>query len=402
MNSPSVAVILVAAGSGSRLGLSTPKAFVAIGSRTIFERALDEVFGMANTPQVIAVVAPDRVGDAKRLTAGTEALVVVGGETRQQSVAAGIAVLGPEIRTVLVHDAARALTPTWLLDAVAAEVERQGHGVIPGLRVVNTIKQTDDSGLVIANIDRGELRAVQTPQGFPRELLVAAYETATEDFTDDAALFTAAGHPVSIIDGDPLAFKITTPWDLRRAEQLVAESARNPREHSSLGAGVAGSLARSPQFHRAGIGVDIHAFDDSCPLWLGGLYWPDEPGLAGHSDGDAISHAICDALLSAAGLGDLGSRFGTDDPRREGAHGDVFITESIALVTGAGYSVENIAVQLIANRPKLGPRRSEMESQLSSLVGAPVSVSATTSDGLGFTGTGAGVWVIANCLLATR
>ncbi len=354
---------------------------MSIGGRSILERALDEVFAMANAPQVIVVVPADRLEDSRRLLDGTDAVVVAGGETRQRSVARGLAALDPEVGTVLVHDAARALTPARLLDEVAAEVARTGHGVVPVLPVVNTIARVDRDGAVTENVDRGELRAVQTPQGFPRGDLAAAHERAAEDFTDDAALFRAAGHPVSVVDGDPLAFKITTPWDLRRAEQLVG--------------------ARSSSL-RTGVGVDIHAFDESRPLWLGGLYWPDEPGLAGHSDGDAVCHAVCDALLAAAGLGDLGSRFGTDDPRFAGARSEMFVAEALALVTGAGFSIVNVAVQIIANRPKLGPRRTEVESALAAMLGAPVSVGATTSDGLGFTGSGDGVAVIANCLISSR
>jgi 2-C-methyl-D-erythritol 4-phosphate cytidylyltransferase/2-C-methyl-D-erythritol 2,4-cyclodiphosphate synthase len=152
---------------------------------------------------------------------------------------------------------------------------------------------------------------------------------------------------------------------------------------------------------RSGIGIDIHGYDESVPLWLGGLHWPDEPGLAGHSDGDALSHAICDALLSAAGLGDLGSRFGTTDPRFENAHGEVFLRATIELVAGAGFSISNVAVQVIGNRPRLAARRGELEKHLSDVVGAPVSVAATTSDGLGFTGNGEGLAAIATALLSS-
>jgi len=150
---------------------------------------------------------------------------------------------------------------------------------------------------------------------------------------------------------------------------------------------------------RIGTGIDVHAFDESRPLWFGALYWPAEPGLAGHSDGDAVCHAMCDALLSAAGLGDIGSRFGTADSRFIDAHGDIFITETLALVHGAGFTVNNIAVQVVSNAPKVAPRRVELEARLSELVGAPVSVSATTTDGLGFTGRGEGVMATATALL---
>jgi 2-C-methyl-D-erythritol 4-phosphate cytidylyltransferase/2-C-methyl-D-erythritol 2,4-cyclodiphosphate synthase len=379
---PTVAVIVVAAGSGSRLGKSEPKAFVAVSGRTILEHALDSIFGMGFAVQVVVVAPAARLDDARRISRGVAGaaidsiIVVSGAETRQGSVAAGLAALDPTIEVVLVHDAARAFAPPALFEAVVAAVLDTAAGVIPGLPVTDTIKKTD-AGLAVATIDRSELVAVQTPQGFPRRELDAAYAEATEDFTDDAALFAAAGHPVSVVAGDPQAFKITTAWDLRRAESIAGG-----------GSGI-----------RTGIGIDVHAYDDARPLWLGGLYWPDEAGLAGHSDGDAVSHAICDALLSAAGLGDIGGRFGTSEKRFVGAHGDVFLAETVKLVSGAGYSVGNVAVQIVANHPKLAARRTEIESYLGALIGAPVSIAATTSDGLGFTGTGEGVAVMATALL---
>ena len=205
----------------------------------------------------------------------------------------------------------------------------------------------------------------------------AAYAAATQEWTDDAAVYAANGGTVRVVDGETRAFKITVPWDLRRAESILGATANI----------------------RTGVGMDVHAFDESAPLWLGGLYWPDEPGLAGHSDGDALAHAICDALLSAAGLGDIGSRFGTSDPRFAGAHADVFLGETVALVKGAGYAVGNVSVQLVANRPRIGERRMELEAHLSGLVGAPVSVSATTTDGLGALGEGKGVFAMASALV---
>ena len=393
---PAVAVIVVAAGSGTRLERPEPKAFVAVGGRSILERALETVFSLRQAVQVIVVAPSAMQAEATALaekTAGSALpylTVVAGGDTRQQSVAAGLAALNAEVETVLVHDAARAFPPVGLFDAVIAEVQSTGAGVIPGLPVPDTIKQTDWTGAVEKTIDRSALVAVQTPQGFPRDSLVAAYETATEDHTDDAAVFSAAGNVVSVVDGDPLAFKITTPWDLRRAEALVST----------------GSTTEDPVIEpaeivetRIGTGIDVHAFDESRPLWLGGLYWPAEAGLAGHSDGDAVCHAICDALLSAAGLGDIGTRFGTADSRFVEAHGDVFIRETLELVNGAGFSVVNVAVQVISNAPKVAPRRVELEARLTALVGAPVSVSATTTDGLGFTGRGEGLMATATALL---
>lgn len=374
----SVAIIIVAAGSGTRLGASAPKAFVDVSGTPILEHA---VLGAAGLGQLVIVAPRSHLSHAQDIVdrANLDATVVAGGDSRQASVAAGLSVLEPGIRTVLVHDAARAFTPREQIERVIDAVESTGAGVIPALPVSDTIKRVDGSA-VLATVDRSELVQVQTPQGFPRAELDHAYSVAAAEYTDDAALFAADGGAVTTVLGDARAFKITTPADLRRAEQ-------------ELGDAVTGTV-------RTGIGVDVHAYDAAEPLWLGGLYWPDEVGLSGHSDGDAMSHAICDALLSAAGLGDIGSRFGTDDPRFAGAHGEVFIRETVALVVGAGFTVGNVAVQLIANGPRLGARRLELESHLSDLVGAPVSVAATTSDGLGFTGKGEGVAVMATALVS--
>ncbi|MGV8886334.1 MAG: 2-C-methyl-D-erythritol 4-phosphate cytidylyltransferase [Microbacteriaceae bacterium] len=385
--SPTIAIIIVAAGSGTRLGATEPKAFVDVAGQTILERSLRGALATNEPAQLIVVAPGERLAQAQQIAAravgaASEHLtIVVGGDTRQQSVAAGLAVLSPTIEVVLVHDSARSLTPSSQFEAVAAGVRASGGGVIPGLPVADTIKQVDWLGAVEHTVDRAQLVAVQTPQGFPRDVLVSAYESADQDYTDDAALVAAHGLSVTVIDGDPLAFKITTPWDLARAESLAAHSAPAAR-------------------WRTGVGIDVHAFDETAPLWLGGLHWPDEPGLAGHSDGDALAHAVCDALLSATALGDIGSRFGTADPQFENAHGDVFLAATRDLVRDAGFAIGNVAVQLIGNRPRVSGRRGEMEQHLSEVLGAPVSISATTTDGLGFTGRSEGVTAVATALVS--
>jgi 2-C-methyl-D-erythritol 4-phosphate cytidylyltransferase/2-C-methyl-D-erythritol 2,4-cyclodiphosphate synthase len=383
MDEPRLAIVVVAAGSGTRLGHETPKAFVELHGRTILEHALHGVFGATHAAQVIVVAPPALMAQARAVgeraagAASAYLTVVAGGDTRQASVAAGLAALDDGVEAVLVHDAARALAPSALIDRVASAVLAGGaDGVIPALAVVDTVKRVDGDRVVGA-VDRSDLVHVQTPQGFPRARLVAAYAAATADHTDDAALYAAAGNGVTTVPGEPRAFKITTPWDLNRAARML-----------DAGSGI-----------RTGVGIDVHRFDETVPLWLGGVYFPDEPGLAGHSDGDAVIHAMCDALLSAAGLGDLGSRFGSAAPEFAGAASQVFLRETLALVEGAGYRVGNLAVQVIANRPRLAPRRMEMEAQLGELVGAPVSVAATTSDGLGFPGRGEGLTAIATALV---
>jgi 2-C-methyl-D-erythritol 4-phosphate cytidylyltransferase/2-C-methyl-D-erythritol 2,4-cyclodiphosphate synthase len=429
-----VGVIIVAAGSGLRLGAELPKAFVSLGGMSILQRALESVLGMSEPAQIVVVVPEEQVAVAQdhlRDACGAAieyASVVVGGASRQSSVAAGLDALWPDVGVVLVHDAARPFTPAALFEAVIARVRASGQGVVPGLPVADTLKRMD-ADLALETVDRSVLSAIQTPQGFPRVELSESYAAATEDYTDDAAVFAAAGHTVRVIQGDALAFKITTPWDLRRAEQLVEGPSTSSGTGDTSGTGNASGtgntsgtgnasgtgstsgteLTAVPELVegpatanlRSGIGIDIHAYDESVPLWLGGLHWPGEPGLAGHSDGDALSHAICDALLSAAGLGDLGGRFGTTDPAFADAHGEVFLNATIELVAEAGFEIQNVAVQVIGNHPRFATRRGELEKHLSDVVGAPVSVSATTSDGLGFTGNGEGLAAIATALLST-
>jgi len=373
-----VAVIVVAAGSGTRLGAAWPKAFVRLDERTLLEHALAGIAGMTG-PATVVVVAPETLLDAAG-AAAPGAIVVAGGASRQASVARGLAALPGGAEVVLIHDAARALTPAALFDRVAAEVVASGAGVVPALAVADTVKRVG-AGLVLETLDRDELVAVQTPQGFPREAIERAYAAAVREETDDAALVAALGVPVRTIRGDELAFKITTPADLERARLLLGRDRPVPAR-------------------RVGVGVDSHAFgEDAAALWLGGVEWPGERGLAGHSDGDVVAHAIVDALLGAAGLGDIGGMFGTDDPAAAGAHADWFLPRAVDRVRAAGFRVENVSVEVIGNRPRLAPRRGEIEAVLTALVGAPVSVAATTSDGLGLTGEGRGIAAIATALL---
>lgn len=377
-----IAVILVAAGDGARLGAGIPKALVKVGELTLLEHALVNILKVKNLAQIIVASHEDRVDEfstiAKKIV-GAEVSIsfTPGGLSRQGSIANALRALNPSIGVVLVHDSARCFTPTEVFDRVAAAVDETGFAVVPVLPVADTIKQVK-LDVVLATVDRDELRIAQTPQGFTKESLVNAYRNASKDFTDDASLLQSTGAVIQSVPGDSLAFKITVPADIEYAELLLAGN----REL------------------RSGIGTDVHRFASTpTPLYLGTILWPDDQGLEGHSDGDSIAHAIVDALLSAAGLGDIGSNFGVDRPEYSGASGSVFIKGTLELLHSAGWEVVNVSVQLIGNKPKLAPRRDEVQAALTGLIGAPVTVGATTTDGLGFLGSSEGVAAVATALI---
>jgi 2-C-methyl-D-erythritol 4-phosphate cytidylyltransferase/2-C-methyl-D-erythritol 2,4-cyclodiphosphate synthase len=377
-----IAVILVAAGDGARLGAGIPKALVQVGQLSLLEHALENILKVKNLAQIVVASHEDRVEDfssiAEKIVGNRVSISFTpGGASRQGSIANALTALNSSIDVVLVHDAARCFTPADVFDRVVTAVLETGFGVVPTLPVTDTIKQVKQD-LVLATISRDELRIAQTPQGFTKAALVNAYATATEDFTDDASLLQSTGEVIRSVPGDALAFKITVPADLEYAELL---------------------LAGNKDF-RTGIGTDVHRFASTpTPLYLGTILWPDEQGLAGHSDGDSIAHAIVDSLLAAAGLGDIGSNFGVDRAEFAGANGSVFIRGTLELLHSAGWEVVNVSVQLIGNKPKLAPRRTEVQDALSSLVGAPVTVGATTTDGLGFLGSSEGVAAVATALI---
>ncbi len=375
------ALIIPAAGSGERLGANLPKALVQVAGRTLIEHA---IYRLAPIATQIIIAAP--AGYEKNFSDlfGDTAMIVTGGATRTQSVKLALATLSPEIEYVLVHDAARAFATLDLAERVLAELVGGQGAAIPGLAISDTIKTIDADGFVTSTPNRAALRGIQTPQGFTRAILVKAH-ALTSDRTDDAGLVEELGVKVRVIAGEEGAFKITTPTDMQRAIEMQIQEP-------------GGDI-------RAGIGTDAHAFssDPARPMWLAGLHWPDVVGVDGHSDGDVAAHAICDALFAASDLGDLGSNFGTSDPQYQGASGATLLKETLARLTRAGFAILNISVQIVGNKPKIGTRRAEAAATLSqALGGVIVSVSATTTDGLGFTGEGKGISAIASALVVRR
>lgn len=375
------AAIIAAAGMGHRLGANLPKSLVKLIDKTLVEHA---VANLAPVAQLLIVTAPAGYEAEYKKLLGEEVEVITGGVLRSDSIRIAIAKIPNNYEYVLVHDAARALASTRLASEVINQLIRGQQAVIPTLEVIDTIKEVDNQGYVRNTLNRASLKIVQTPQGFNRSVLERAHQ-ASEDATDDAALVEALGIKVKTIAGEDRAFKITTKGDIKTAINFLL-----PDNQKQL---------------RVGIGVDAHAFsqDKKRKLALAGLIWPDEIGLDGHSDGDVAAHAICDALLSAADLGDLGSNFGVADSKYKGATGAQMLSESLAKVAAAGFEIENVSVQIVGNRPKIAPKRAQAISALSkALAGAKVSLAATSTDGLGFTGEGKGLSAIATALLISK
>lgn len=378
MSQPKTAAIIAGAGLGNRLGAKVPKALLQIEGIPLIERAFT---ALSKVVDEIVITAPSGFEEEFRKSVGDSAKVITGGVLRSDSVRLALSAISPSVTHVLVHDAARGLATSELATRILKELNNGESAVIPVISVTDTIKEVDSAGFVRNTPNRSALRAIQTPQGFDRALLSRAHE-ASEDATDDAALVEALGIKVKTIPGEALALKITNPEDIATALSLL-----NPNSSEV----------------RTGFGTDAHAFDSdtSRPLWLGGILWEGEIGLAGHSDGDVAAHAICDALFAAAELGDLGSNFGTADPKYQGASGISLLNETLQRVTKAGFAIVNVSVQIVCNRPKIGSRRREIIETLSNaLSGASVSVSATSTDGLGFTGEGKGIAALATALIA--
>ena len=377
----SVAAVVVAAGRGTRAGGDMPKAYRALGGQPMIRFSLGLFAGSSQIDAIQPVIHADDAPLYEKAASGLALLPpVFGGATRQASVRAGLEALAtrrPAI--VLVHDAARPFaSPALITRAVAAAK----HGAaVPGIPLSDTVKAVDTLGRVAQTLDRNALRAIQTPQAFNFEMLLAAHQQAAaagrHDFSDDAALMEWVGHPVTVFAGEAGNVKLTLPEDFARAESQ--------------------RLAMLSDV-RMGTGYDVHAFTEGDHVMLGGVKIPHSRGLAGHSDADAPLHALVDALLGALAEGDIGVHFPPSDAQWRGAASEKFLRFAVERVQARGGMIAHLDVTVICEAPKICPHRDAIRERIAAIAGISldrVALKATTSEKLGFIGRGEGIAALA-------
>ena len=425
MRGSGATAIIVAAGRGQRLG-APEKVLLPLAGKPMLAYSLDAVEQASSITAVILVVGDHtETAVAGLLASGAWSkvnAVVTGGTRRQDSVAAGLAAVPAETEIVVVHDGARPLAPADLFDRCVATAAAQG-AAIAAVPVADTLKRVADERIV-GTVERDGLWAAQTPQAFQRSVLSAAIarDDGARIVTDDASLCEACGIAVAVVPGLPANLKITRPDDLAVAEALIAGRGsevggqRATRGSQSLtssperdshsrasGAGVGGE-GQTPDL-RTGIGYDAHRLVPGRPLVLGGVRLEHPLGLDGHSDADVLLHAIADALLGAAALGDIGRHFPPDDPRFKDADSRELLRQTVLLVRDAGYAPLNVDATVIAEAPRLGPHVAAMTVVIAACLNLPASavgVKATTNEGMGFVGRGEGIAALATAALASR
>ncbi|HEX9702195.1 MAG TPA: bifunctional 2-C-methyl-D-erythritol 4-phosphate cytidylyltransferase/2-C-methyl-D-erythritol 2,4-cyclodiphosphate synthase [Rhodospirillales bacterium] len=364
--------LVVGAGEGRRFGGDTPKQYLALAGQPLMRRSLLAFITHPEVTAVQAVINPDHRALYDRAAQGLNLPApVAGGAVRQDSVARGLeslSRLAPD--NVLIHDAARPLVDHGVISRVIAALAAS-PGAVPALPVADTLKR-GENGRIEATVDRRDLWRAQTPQGFRfADILAAHRRTAGAELTDDAAVAERAGLAVAIVDGAEDNIKITTEDDLIRAGRLLGQGET-----------------------RIGLGVDAHQFGPGDHVMLCGVAVPFEHGLVGHSDADVGLHALTDALLGTIGAGDIGSHFPPSDAKWKGASSDGFLRRAGELVAARGGRIVNIDVTLICEKPKIGPHRQAMTDRIAGILGVAgdrVSVKATTTDRMGFTGRGEGI-----------
>jgi 2-C-methyl-D-erythritol 4-phosphate cytidylyltransferase/2-C-methyl-D-erythritol 2,4-cyclodiphosphate synthase len=380
-----VSAILAAGGRGLRLGLAQPKQLMVIAGRSILERSVSLLQMHPDVNEVI-VALPEELASQPPpclLNTSKPLRVVAGGARRQDSVAAAFRLVSEGADVVVIHDAARPFATRDLITRTIAAAAESG-AALAALGARDTVKQVSD-GVVRATLDRQEIYLAQTPQAFRRDVLRDALAIAGEA-TDEAALAERAGYAVRIVEGEASNIKVTTPEDV-----IVAEA---------IGGG--GKPARTG---RAGMGYDLHRFVEGRPFILGGVTIPFERGLAGHSDADAVCHAVTDAILGAAGAGDIGRHFSDTDPRWKGASSVDLLRRAVEVVHAEGLAVGNVDATVILEKPKLAPYIDQMRANLAAVLGVSidrVSIKGKTNEGLGEIGRGEALAVHAIALVRSR
>src|SRR5712691_4095403 len=380
-----VAAVLVAAGRGFRAGGGAPKQYRQVHGVPVIRHALSLFIDHPEIALVQPVIHRD---DAEAFAVATAGLALraaaFGGATRQISVRAGLeAIEREQPRIVLVHDAARPFaSPALVSRAIAAGA---GGAAIPGLGLTDTIKEVDAHGRVVDTLDRNRLRAVQTPQAFLYDELLAAHRRAfiagRDDFTDDAALAEWAGMAVTIFEGEAGNMKLTTEEDFAR-----------------IAAADWAALADI----RTATGYDVHAFVDGDHVWLGGVRIPCSRALSGHSDADVPLHALVDAILGALADGDIGAHFPPTDPQWRGAPSDKFLAFAVDRVRQRGGRIAHLDITIVCEAPRIGPHRDAMRTRIAEIAGIGidrVAVKATTNERLGFIGRQEGIAAIATATI---
>ena len=374
--------VIVAAGDGLRAGPGDPKAWRNLSGRPILRWSVEALLA-AGAREIVVVVAADRLATADMaLNTLSDWRAVAGGPTRAASVRAGLAALPPHPDdVVLIHDAARPfVTRAHVERLIAALADRDG--AIPSLPVPDTLKRGD--GEVAQTVPRDGLWRAQTPQAFRRAALEAAYDSWPADLepTDDSSVLERVGGRIAMVAGDPMLMKLTYPEDFLMAEHL----------------------AGAQRITRIGQGVDAHRFGPGDAVWLCGVRIPHDQGLIGHSDADCALHALTDAILGAIAQGDIGQHFPPSDPQWKGASSDRFLAHAMQLVADQGGRVMNIDLTLVCERPKIGPHRDAMRARIAEITGlqiGQISVKATTTEGMGFTGRQEGLMAQAVVLVET-
>jgi 2-C-methyl-D-erythritol 4-phosphate cytidylyltransferase/2-C-methyl-D-erythritol 2,4-cyclodiphosphate synthase len=394
-----VAVIIAAGGRGTRFGGALPKQWLSLAGRTLLERSIAAFDRHAEVREVVVVVPADALAApesplALLATSATSIRFVAGGARRQDSVANGFAAISPQAEIVLVHDAARPLVSAEVISRTIAAAAESG-AAIAAVPVHDTVKQAADrDGLpfIARTLPRETLHLAQTPQGFRRDVLAAAIaQGGAADVTDEAGWAERAGYPVRLVLGDPDNMKITTERDLARAEAVLG--------------GTPASHAPQPPAMRIGIGYDLHRLVEGRPLLLGGVRIPFERGLLGHSDADAVCHAVTDAILGAANLGDIGRLFPDTDPRWKDADSLALLADARARVAAAGWALVNVDIVVIAQQPKIGPHAPAIRASLARALDTTpdaISIKGKTNEGMDAIGRGEAIAVHAVALLTGR